>query len=171
MYRDRLGYRELCIPALGILIQRNVVEGILIDVIALDENLIKINFKFDSKFDLETTLKIDLLTKNSALRNLAARYRVRGNFGLLCFFVDMHFRADNFRGYALSGRLFFLWLYTFGQTIFVAIHFRADDFRGYVLSCESNFVDMHFRADVFREYEISGRWVSGLCHPTIQMHP
>ena len=157
MYRDRLGYRELCIPALGILIERNVVEGILIDVIALDENLIKINFKFDFKFDLETTLKIDLLTENSALRNLPARYRARGNFGLMLF-----------RGYAFSCRQF-SWIRTFGQTIFVATHFRADDFRGYVLSCESNFVDMHFRADVFREYEISGRWVLGLCDSTIRI--
>ena len=48
------------------------------------------------------------MTENSALRNLAARNRVRRNFGLMLF-VDMHFRADNFHGYA-----------TFLQTVFVA---------------------------------------------------
>ena len=45
MYRDRPGNRELCTPALGRPIHRNVAEGILIDIIALIENLIKINFK------------------------------------------------------------------------------------------------------------------------------
>ena len=45
MYRDRPGHRELCTPALGRAIHRKVAEGTLIDVIALIENLIKINFK------------------------------------------------------------------------------------------------------------------------------
>ena len=49
LYRDRSGHRELCTPVLGRVIHRNIAEGILIDVIALIENLIKINFKVHGK--------------------------------------------------------------------------------------------------------------------------
>ena len=63
----------------------NDAERILIDVIALDENWIKIDFKFDLTFDFEIDHKIELMTENSALRNLTVRKRIRGNFGLTCF--------------------------------------------------------------------------------------
>ena len=77
---------------------------------ALDENSTKVNFKSNLKFDLETDLRIKLMTDTN---------RARGNFGLMLFrgyallcrrflwlrtYVDMHFRADVFREYEISGR-------------------------------------------------------------------
>ena len=128
MYRGRPSHRELCTPALGRPIRRNVAERIRKNVIGLDENSIKIYFKYDLKLNLEADLKIELMTET----NWAP-----GNFGLMLF-----------RGYALSYRRF-SWLRTFVQTIFVAMFFRVNQ-----ISLICNFVQMYMkcRIDGFRYY-------------------
>ena len=128
---------------------------------ALDENSIKIDFKFDLKFVLMIDLKIELMTENSAFRNLAAPNWTLRNFGLMLFreyalsckkfscihpsvqtsFVAMYFRVNQIS-----------WIRTFVQTIFVAMHVRANRISWICTLMQKFFGNMKFLVDGFRDY-------------------